>query len=281
MTIHTIPLTFSNAYLIDGEKWVLVDTGIQRDYAKLAIFFADDMDQNNQSIRNVIGLDTNHFSWNMSNLFRSKACFNALAIGAFKRNIIFSMEQFRIYLERFTPLTPAQWAIIEGKCKEVTLKRGEYFLREGQINRRIGFITEGVCRYTHTSDEGVEITRYFVREGQFVSALDSFLGQIPSDCNAQAVTNARFVTLSFDGYNQLFEEIPNWAKTIQRVTQFAMNEKLQSLAPMIQQDARVRYEHFLRHQSDVLQRVPLSYVASYLGITQQSLSRLRRELAFS
>lgn len=187
------------------------------------------------------------------------------------------MDALRQFLTPFIRLSDEAWARIEARTGRQSLRRGEYYLREGQVCRRLGFITEGVCRYTWTHEQGQESTRYFVQEGQFLSAVDSFSSQTPSESSIQAVTPCEVLTLFFESYQALFNEIPGWGAAVHRITEAAMMEKMQRIAPMIQQDARTRYEQLMRTQPDLLRRVPLGYIASYLGITPQSLSRLRRE----
>jgi CRP-like cAMP-binding protein len=189
------------------------------------------------------------------------------------------MELLRHYLEQFAPLSEADWDIISGACRPLKLRRSEYFLRQGQISRRIGFLYEGVCRYAATDEQGNEATRYFVQEGQLLSAIDSFTAQQPADVSIQAVTGAAGLVLSHEAYHRLLGSLPVWRELAHQATAHALMHKVQQLAPMIHQDARTRYEAFLRAQPGMLQRVPLGYVASYLGMTPQSLSRLRRAWA--
>ncbi|MDX1908197.1 MAG: Crp/Fnr family transcriptional regulator, partial [Bacteroidia bacterium] len=181
--------------------------------------------------------------------------------------------------EQFEKLTASQWSYIEAHCKQATLKRGTYFLKEGQVNRRLGFIVEGVCRYACTDAAGNDVTQYFVKENQFLSAIESFNTQTPSDISIQAVTDTELVYIGYDDYQLLLAEVPMMEKLARQIVAFTFTEKMRNIAPMLQQDARARYEQFMRQQPEVLQRVPLRYVASYLGITQQSLSRLRKGVA--
>lgn len=189
------------------------------------------------------------------------------------------MQVFKNYLERFAKLNQEEWKLIESKVKTATLEKGEYFLRQGEVNKKLGFIRSGVCRYTFLNEQDEEITKYFIREQQWLSGGESFTQQIPSENSIQALTDTEIYVIHYDSYRQLFSEIRDWAVLIQRITEFSFAEKVKNISPMLSQDARTRYENFLRTQPDVVQRVSLGHVASYLGITQQSLSRLRRDLA--
>jgi CRP/FNR family transcriptional regulator, anaerobic regulatory protein len=189
------------------------------------------------------------------------------------------MENLKVFLEQFVHLKPEEWQLMQQHFKPMTLAKGDYYLREGQINRRLGWIIEGVCRYAYVTPAGEEHTKYFVKEGQFLSSIESFNQQKPAQESIQALTDVQLLVMSRDSYMSLFEQLPVWASLVQRITEYAFAKKLKDISPMVVQDARTRYETFLQQQPDVLQRVQLGYVASYLGMTQQSLSRLRRQLA--
>jgi CRP-like cAMP-binding protein len=188
------------------------------------------------------------------------------------------MENFKIYLSDFNYLSSAEWEILEQYLKPETIKKGEYFLAYNKICRKFGWINEGVFRYVYTTDCGTEYTKYFVSENQFLSASESFNTQTPSTDAIEALTDASIYTISYEHYFKLFDLIPNWGKLVLALTNICYGQKAKELSPMVVWDAKTRYEYFLRNQPKLMQRVSLGQIASYLGMTQQSLSRLRREL---
>jgi CRP-like cAMP-binding protein len=189
------------------------------------------------------------------------------------------MENFKKYLTDFFSITSKEWDVLQQFLEVETIKKGEYFLKYNKINRKLGWINEGVFRYVYIADNGMEYTKYFVSETQFLSAFESFNTQTPSTEAIEALTDATIYTLSYDSYFKLFDLIPNWAKLVLVITNNCYSQKSNELSSMVMWDAKTRYENFLRSQPKVIQRVSLGQIASYLGITQQSLSRLRRELA--
>jgi CRP-like cAMP-binding protein len=189
------------------------------------------------------------------------------------------MEDLKKYLRDFVSLKPDEWDLLEQHLKTETIKKGDYFLNYNQISRRIGWVKEGVFRYVYISDKGIEYTKYFVSEKQFLSAIESFDSQTPSLEAIEALTDATVYTLSYGSFTKLFQLISNWGKLVTAITNYSYNQKVKELSPMVVLDAKTRYENFIKSQPNVMQRVSLGYIASYLGMTQQSLSRLRRELA--
>jgi CRP-like cAMP-binding protein len=179
------------------------------------------------------------------------------------------MEQIRQHFSQFERLTDGDWQKIESKLTVLNFEKGAYFLREGQVSRRLGWITEGICRYAYINDAGDECTKYFIREGQFASGADSFNSQKPSLESIQALTDVSMVVLSREAFLKLYDELPIWARLVQKATEYAYAQKVKHIQPMVVQDAKTRYEAFLRSQPDVIQRVSLGYIANYLGMTQQ------------
>lgn len=187
------------------------------------------------------------------------------------------MEMLRKYLSQYEPLTDEQFELIAAKIRECYLKKGAYFLRQGEVCRKIGFVTEGILRVYFQNDT-TDTTCYFIKENQFAVNIKSFNEQRPADDNKQAVTDVRLLVLGYDSMQMLLNVIPAWPTLVQKITEHTLLAKINRRSPMVAEDARTRYERFMREQPDVLARVPLRYVASYLGITQPSLSRLRKEI---
>jgi CRP-like cAMP-binding protein len=190
------------------------------------------------------------------------------------------MENFRKYLAQFGHLTQEQFAFIEENTSVLYLKKGAHFLKQGSVLRKSGFIMEGVMRiYEYTEKD--EVTSYFLKENQFVASLESFNDGLPSEKSFQAVTDVKLMVMSYESLQQCMAVIPPLAGIVYRITEQSLLTKLNHRNPLVVEDAKTRYEKFVREHPDILLRVPLGYIASYLGVTQQSLSRLRRELAYS
>ena len=187
------------------------------------------------------------------------------------------MEKLRNYLSHFEVLTSEQFDLIAQRASRVQLKKGEYFFKEGSIFRKAGFITEGIVRVSQFTEKD-EVTSYFLKENQFAASLESLNDNLPAVRNLQAATNTRLIVIGYEDLQRLTECIPPFARIVHRIIEHTLRMKLDHRNPLVVEDAKTRYERFAQEHADILQRVPLGHVASYLGITQQSLSRLRREL---
>ncbi len=180
------------------------------------------------------------------------------------------------YLLQFGQLNPQQIALIKDKASEVELRKGKYFSEAGKISKNVAFITAGILRVCYYSNQGEEITKYFVDENNFAVDLNSFTAKIPSSEYIQAVTDCSLIVFTTDALNELSNGIPQWDNIINQITAKSMVEKVNRISPMMAEDAKTRYLHFLEKFPQLANRIPLSYLASYLGITQSSLSRIRR-----
>lgn len=190
------------------------------------------------------------------------------------------MESLKKYFSQFVSLKESEWELILNSLEAHDIKKGDYFLNYNKINKKLGWIEEGVCRYCYINDKGDEITKYFVSENQFMCAIESFNNQSPSTEAIQALTDVKYYSLSYEKYQILLNAVPNWSKLVNEIVTHKFIEKLKLLSPMIVLDAKTRYEQFMASNPTVINRISLGHIASHLGITQQSLSRLRRQLAF-
>ncbi|MEL6535922.1 MAG: Crp/Fnr family transcriptional regulator [Bacteroidota bacterium] len=182
------------------------------------------------------------------------------------------------YLLQFGTLNTQQIELMGSKANMKQYKAGDYFLKAGQTCREAGFILAGIFRVCYYDQDGNEITRYFLDEGHFVADIQGFNLGIPSTEYIEAVTDCTLVTFSKTAADELSQTILVWDELISKVTAKAMAEKVTRVSWMMPMDAASRYRYFLEHFPRLANRVPLQYIASYIGVTQSSLSRLRREL---
>jgi len=188
------------------------------------------------------------------------------------------MDKLIDYLLEFGQLNQQQIDLIKRKAKGLELKKDEYFSEAGKIPRQVAFIKEGVLRVCYYNSNGDEITKYFIEENNFAVDINSFNQMIPSSEYVQAVTDCTLLVFSTDSLNDLSATIIQWDGIINKITEKALVEKVNKLSPMLAEDAKTRYLNFLEKFPNLANRVPLSYLASYLGITQSSLSRIRKSI---
>ncbi len=159
--------------------------------------------------------------------------------------------------------------------EEVTLKKGEYFLKSGTLCRKMAFVDSGYLRMFDIAD-GKEVTLWIASAGRFVTSLSSFVFQSDNYWNIQAVTDCKLYVISRDRHAQLCKSQPKWLEfdNLLLAHSFALLE--QSMFSQLHTTARQRFEMLLEEEPLLFNHVPLQHIASMLGIAPESLSRLRK-----
>lgn len=186
------------------------------------------------------------------------------------------MELLIDYLLKFGNLNSHQIDLIKGKTVLKTIRKEDYYFEAGRIVREVIFLTAGIMRVCYFNNKGDEITKYFFDEGHFIADVNSLNLGIPTVEYVQAVTDCSYIVLSKEALDELSLTIVGWDAIIAKITAKGMADKVNRISPMMTDDAKERYLRFLTNFPTLANRVPLSYLASYLGITQSSLSRIRR-----
>jgi CRP-like cAMP-binding protein len=188
------------------------------------------------------------------------------------------MNEFIGYILQFGNLNQQQIELISKKMTELELRKGEYFWEAGKAITLVGFITGGIIRVCYYNDQGEESTRYFIDENHLIiNWMNIDINFTPSEY-LQAVTDCKLIVFSKQDWKDISDTIVSWDNIIQKIITNHHTEKLKRRSPLVSMDATTRYLKFLEQFPTLANRVPLSYIASYLGITQSSLSRIRKNI---
>ncbi len=191
------------------------------------------------------------------------------------------MQNLINYLLQYDNLNTQQIQLIKDQVKVVRLSKDEYFSEAGKVARQVAFVNEGILRVCYYDKDGKEITRYFVEENNFAVDLNSFNNQIPSSEYIQAVVPTEMYVFSQGSLQNLSNTIIIWDNMINKIISKALIEKVNRISPMLAEDAKTRYLEFFNRFPNLVNRIPLNYLASYIGVTKHSLSRIRKEIAAS
>ncbi|WP_224997936.1 Crp/Fnr family transcriptional regulator [Cesiribacter sp. SM1] len=188
------------------------------------------------------------------------------------------MKEFIKYVLQFGNLNQQQIDLIKSKAFELELHKDDYFSEAGKVSRQIGFIVEGVTRVCYYNNKGDEITKYFIDENNLVVDIESFDNEICSSAYVQALTDCKFICFNKKDWQELLNTIIGWDTIVHKIISKALIQKIERRSPLVTVDATERYLKFLEIYPNIANRVPLSYIASYLGITHSSLSRIRKNI---
>ncbi|WP_324670506.1 Crp/Fnr family transcriptional regulator [Hymenobacter sp. GOD-10R] len=182
------------------------------------------------------------------------------------------------FLLQFYPFTSQQLQLIRSQAVERTYPPGAYFSEAGRVAREIGFIVTGIFRVCYFDREGAEHTKYFVEENRFVVDLQSYQFQQPATEYVQAVTETHVLVFPASAWQELSLTIVAWPQVEQKLFTRALLEKMNRRSALVSPNGTTRYEQFLTTFPGLANRIPLAHLASYIGVTPQSLSRIRRHL---
>ena len=158
-----------------------------------------------------------------------------------------------------------------------TIRKNKYFLEAGQRCSKIGFLFSGIlCSFIYDT-EGSEIVKHFLEPYQFFTDLDSYENAKPACLNIISITESTILSIKKQDNNDLQHEIPKWEHVQGLFASRALNNMIQMRNFLNFGSATEKYRYFVKNYPNLARNVPLKYIASYLGITQSSLSRLRRE----
>ncbi|MFW5725862.1 MAG: Crp/Fnr family transcriptional regulator [Bacteroidota bacterium] len=177
---------------------------------------------------------------------------------------------------RFLPylsiLTSDDITAAEGYFKATTCKKDEIIVKYGHICRHLYFIQQGLV-YAQTSDETII---YYEFEGKSFTDIESFIQGTPSQISViSAEENTLIYTVSHADLHQLFKQSHNWALWGIKFWEMELVRVAGYYEAMRNKDASKRYHDLIAENPQILQRIPLGHIASYLGISQVSLSRIR------
>lgn len=166
----------------------------------------------------------------------------------------------------------------KAELKPSNLKKGNYFISTGQVSRYIAFIEKGYLRTYHLDENGNEITTEFNQPGTFCSSYYSFYAQQSSFEYIEAVTDCGLFLLSFGSLQKLYAHSFSMNVFGRTILEKACIERDLRLKKIMHLTATEKYKWFLKNYTEVYKVAKLGYIASFLGIKPETLSRVRRKI---
>ncbi|MCH2082844.1 MAG: Crp/Fnr family transcriptional regulator [Saprospiraceae bacterium] len=182
------------------------------------------------------------------------------------------MEQF---LKSLGFLTNHEIQEVLSLCYSKTIKKGTFLIQEGQYAKEVAFVQSGIFRSFYTTQAGEEVTYCFMFPDHFVSAYSSFISGDPSIENIQAITDVEMLLLSKADIERIAENSLHLTKVLRYLAEQQFIEQERRIFLLQREKAEFRYEDLMKKNPDYFLQIPLQYIASYLGITQRHLSRIR------
>lgn len=183
--------------------------------------------------------------------------------------------QLKMVVDTLVPFSAKEWRVLEQAFTFRQVPKKYKIVQEGAIAREIYFINKGVLRLYYNND-GNEITGFLFTENLFASCYESFLQQAPSIQILEALEDCELLVLSHSSLQTLYAELPKMHVLTRIVAEQRFINAQKILSSFILDTPEERYHKFALQRPELLQRVPQHIIASFLGITPVSLSRIRK-----
>jgi CRP-like cAMP-binding protein len=187
------------------------------------------------------------------------------------------MRAIRDFIQNYAALSEEEWANVSCHFIFQEFTADAIILKQGNICKHLYFLEDGLLRF-FTWRDGEDITKYFTEAPYFFTSQKSFVDKIPASDTIQAIENSKVWMMTFESANALLK-IEAWSTFVRKLVQEVQFFTEGLLTEMQTKTAEDRYRIMLEDNPKLLQRIPLKYLATYLGIAPQSLSRIRKRMA--
>ncbi|SCZ66798.1 Crp/Fnr family transcriptional regulator [Thiohalomonas denitrificans] len=192
-----------------------------------------------------------------------------------------ALKQLRTDLEPLVPIAEPSWAAGVPLFLPVTLQKGEHAVEAGNRVESLLFLTSGIARYYYLDGDGREFNKSFSGRGQVLSSISSLVDGCPSPFSIQALTPSEGLEIRYRDFLKLTREYPDWERLRVRLLELLVIKKERREADFLLLSATERYRKFREEFAAIADAIPNYHIASYLGITEVALSRIRNRLGLT
>ncbi len=186
-------------------------------------------------------------------------------------------KSFIEFLQQTLPIKDEIAFNIVERFSQKKFTKGDIFLSEGKVSDEYLFLTNGFMRSSVLNTEGIEVTTNFYSKGLLVFEVGSFFLRVPSQETIEALIDSEGLAISFKDLNDLFHTVPEFREFGRAVLVKGFVAFKNRTLSMINKTAEERYSELIKSNPEIFQHAPLKHIASYLGVTDTSLSRIRKE----
>jgi CRP-like cAMP-binding protein len=189
-----------------------------------------------------------------------------------------STEKLKEYLQHFGPLPETDWQQFLPRLQQRTFHKKELILTAGHIENYVSFVDYGIIRF-FVREEEKEITFEIAFENSFATAYDSFLTRTPVRYDAEALTDTSMWSITWDDLQELYRTTTSGNLLGRLAAEELYIKKNKRQMSLLKDSAEQRYLSLLSDYPHLVQLIPGKYLASYIGITPQALSRIRKRIS--
>jgi len=180
-------------------------------------------------------------------------------------------------MRRHIKLSEDEEANVLSRMKPMRLRRKEFLLKQGQVARELAFVVSGCLRAYSLDDNGFEHILQFAPAGWWISDMSSVISRQESLLNVDAIKDAQILLLSREDQLTLFDEVPRLERYFRVLTENGLVSSRMRLIENLSLTARQRYHRFCQTYPNLINEIPQKYIASFIGVTPEFLSKIRGE----
>lgn len=186
------------------------------------------------------------------------------------------MTELEQYIQSYFEVTADDMSAIASLFKSEILRKGEYYIKTGQACDKLSFIQSGFLR-VYVSMEDKEVTQWVGSKGSFMTDLASLTFKAPARWNIQALVDTELHTIHEKDYNKIAAMVPKWPDIEKKFIVKCFTIMENRIFAHLSMSAEERYSLFFDQNKELFNQVPLQYIASLLGMTPETFSRIRKK----
>ena len=186
--------------------------------------------------------------------------------------------EFIKHISKILPLPESELIDFLSKFKTIHLKKGEYFITEGQLKKELGLIVKG-CMFCYYNNDGEQVIDEFSLDYEFITDYFSYLTNSPAEKNVKCIEDTELLVLSFETLKTEYSNNSNYQKIGRIMAEGLFANWHQKAKSLMLDDAETRYLKLISKRPDLLQRIPQYLIASYLNVKPETLSRIRKKIS--
>lgn len=186
-------------------------------------------------------------------------------------------EALRKYISDKVSISDAEFEIIKQAFTPKTLRKRQYLLQEGEVCRYAAFVVKGALRQYVVDQKGSEHITQFAIENWWISDRDSMANETPSNYNIDAIEDSELLLITKESTSELEKKVPAFREMMSSIKERRSFAWQKRLLGALSYSAEDKYNEFIKTYPEFTQRIPQRMIASFLGITPETVSRLRHD----
>lgn len=189
------------------------------------------------------------------------------------------METFRQHITQIADLTEQEWRAFTRILNSQTIHKKQLFLQAGRVCYSSAFVVNGIFKLYTIDTQGNEKIIQFNFENTFLSDCESYINKKPSDYSIEALENSELIVYKNADLEKLCAQFPVFEKIGRQITHEIISDHKEHLKILMTMTPQERYEYLLANRPHLIQRVSVTHLSQFLGLTRETVSRLRSKIA--